>query len=102
MLGALAAGTARGVGEDALAPCSFQRGNLQRGILIIRRDAGIADFHAAIFGLNYRTRKLLFLWAFVFVRKTILYRTVAKPCDGRELSTMKRSPRHTMKRSPSL
>jgi hypothetical protein len=29
-----------------------------------------------IFGLNYRTRKPLFLWAFVFARKAILYRTM--------------------------
>jgi hypothetical protein len=47
-----------------LARLASERGNLQRGVLAIRRDAGIADFHAAIFGLNYRTRKPLFSWAF--------------------------------------
>src|SRR5439155_6092931 len=75
-LGALSAGTARGIREDALAPCPFQRGNLQRRVLVIRRDAGIADFHAVIFGLNYRTRKPLFSQTCVFARKTILYRTI--------------------------
>jgi hypothetical protein len=65
MLGALSAGIACGAGEDAFAPCPFQRGDLQGGVLVIRGDAGRADFHAPIIGLIYRTRKPLFLLSFL-------------------------------------
>jgi hypothetical protein len=72
--------------SDALAACAFERGDLQVGVLVIGGDAGIADFHAVIFGLNYRTRKPLFLWAFVFVRKSILCATGHHGCHTRFLA----------------
>jgi hypothetical protein len=49
------------VGEDALAPCPLQRGQLQIGILIVGGDASIADFHAAILTLISDACKRLFL-----------------------------------------
>ena len=33
--------------KDALAPCRFERGHLNCGVLVIRRDAGVADQHCA-------------------------------------------------------
>ena len=72
--------------SDALAACAFERGDLQVGVLVIGGDAGIADFHAVIFGLDYRTRKPLFLWTFVFVRKSILCATGHHGCHTRFLA----------------
>ena len=33
--------------KDFRAPGAFQRGELQRGVLVLGRDAGIAVFHAS-------------------------------------------------------
>lgn len=56
------------VGIDTAAPRLLQSGDLQVGVLVVGGDAGIADFHALIFGLNYRTRKRLFFLPSEIVR----------------------------------
>jgi hypothetical protein len=49
------------VREDCAAPCPLQGSQLQIGILIIRGDATIADFHRGILALMHDTHNLLFL-----------------------------------------
>src|ERR1051326_5336067 len=49
------------ISEYRFAPCPLQRGQLPVRVLIIRRDATIADFHALILALIYNTHNPLFL-----------------------------------------
>jgi hypothetical protein len=76
-LRALAECAARFVNKYLFAPFPLERGQLQGGVLLRRRDTRIADFHASIYGLICRTRKRLFLLGFTSIRKLRKFRTTA-------------------------
>ena len=45
------------IGEETLAPCPFQGGNLQVRILVTARHPRVADFQEYLFVPIFRTRK---------------------------------------------
>ncbi len=59
------------VGNDALAPCFFQGGKLQIGVLVFGRDPRIAYFHGPLLSLFYGTDKPLIYQAARFCDKTL-------------------------------